>query len=113
MKRSNRAESNTDQVKTARKTVENNVKGKESAKMVVRNVPFEAKTKEIQDIFSTFGQLKRVFLPEKVTGGHRGFAFVEFISKEEAKKGMKSLHFLIENFCLYYYVYFVLHFNSF
>lgn len=104
MKRSNRAESNTDQVKTARKTVENNVKGKESAKMVVRNVPFEAKTKEIQDIFSTFGQLKRVFLPEKVTGGHRGFAFVEFISKEEAKKGMKSLHFLIENFCLYYYL---------
>ena len=93
MKRSNRAESNTDQVKTARKTVENNVKGKESAKMVVRNVPFEAKAKEIQDIFSTFGQLKRVFLPEKVTGGHRGFAFVEFISKEEAKKGMKSLHF--------------------
>ena len=87
LKRSNRAESNTDQVKTARKTVENNVKGKESAKMVVRNVPFEAKTKEIQDIFSTFGQLKRVFLPEKVTGGHRGFAFVEFISKEEAKKG--------------------------
>ena len=98
MKRSNRAESNTDQVKTARKTVENNVKGKESAKMVVRNVPFEAKTKEIQDIFSTFGQLKRVFLPEKVTGGHRGFAFVEFISKEEAKKGVKSLHFLIEIF---------------
>ena len=58
---------------------------------MVRNVPFEATEKEVKDIFATFGQLKNVRLPKKVTGSHRGFAFVEFISKEEAKKAFEKL----------------------
>ena len=49
-----------------------------SPKLVVRNVPFEASQREVEDIFKTFGQLKAVRLPKKVTGSHRGFAFVEF-----------------------------------
>ena len=47
--------------------------------------------REVKDIFATFGQLKNVRLPKKVTGSHRGFAFVEFISKEEAKKAFEKL----------------------
>ena len=62
-----------------------------SCKIICRNVPFEANEKEIRDIFKTFGTLKGVRLPKKVTGSHRGFAFVEFLSKEEAKKAFESL----------------------
>ena len=89
LKRSNRAESASENVKTARKTT--NDPGKASAKMVVRNVPFEATQREVQDIFATFGNLKSVRLPKKVTGSHRGFAFVEFVSKEEAQKAFDKL----------------------
>lgn len=60
-------------------------------KMVVRNVPFEANAKEVEDIFKTFGSLKVVRLPKKVTGSHRGFAFVEYSTKEEAKKAFEAL----------------------
>ena len=64
---------------------------KPSPKMVVRNVPFEASQREIEDVFKTFGQLKAVRLPKKVTGSHRGFAFVEFHTAEEAKKAFEAL----------------------
>ena len=74
-----------------RKTVENISNDKATNKIMVRNVPFEATEKEVKDIFATFGQLKNVRLPKKVTGSHRGFAFVEFISKEEAKKAFEKL----------------------
>ena len=48
------------------------------AKLVARNVAFEATEREVRDVFKTFGELKSVRLPKKVTGSHRGFAFVEF-----------------------------------
>ncbi|KJE92201.1 RNA binding domain-containing protein [Capsaspora owczarzaki ATCC 30864] len=63
----------------------------ESTKLIVRNVPFEATRKELFDVFSPFGQLKSVRLPQKPGGQHRGFAFIEFLTKEEAKKAFESL----------------------
>jgi multiple RNA-binding domain-containing protein 1 len=56
-----------------------------STKILVRNIPFEAKTKEIEELFKVFGQLKYVRLPKKIDGTHRGFGFVEFLTKNEAK----------------------------
>ena len=47
-------------------------------KLVARNVAFEATEREVREVFRTFGELKSVRLPKKVTGSHRGFAFVEF-----------------------------------
>lgn len=90
LKRSNRAENASEAVKTSRKVSQDNP-GKASTKLIVRNVPFEATQKEVQDIFATFGNLKSVRLPKKVTGSHRGFAFVEFLSKEEAQKAFDKL----------------------
>ncbi len=89
LKRSNRVSTANETVQTARKVVQD--VGKISSKMVVRNVPFEATQKEVQAIFATFGTLKSVRLPKKMTGSHRGFAFVEFNSKEEAKKAFDKL----------------------
>lgn len=63
-----------------------------SSKILVRNIPFEAKQKEIEELFKGFGELKSVRLPKKAVGKgkHRGFAFVEFLSKENAKKAFDT-----------------------
>lgn len=66
-----------------------------SSKILVRNVPFEATQKEVQELFRAFGGLKSVRLPKKFsgTGTHRGFAFVEFNTCHEAE----VIEFLIAN----------------
>ena len=64
-----------------------------SAKILVRNIPFEAARSEIKQLFSTFGELKHVRLPKKMNSSreHRGFGFVEFVTKEEARRAFDSL----------------------
>ena len=65
-----------------------------SAKILVRNIPFEASNQEVKELFQTFGELKTVRLPKKFTssqGEHRGFGFVEFTTKEGAKRAFESL----------------------
>ncbi|XP_061585092.1 probable RNA-binding protein 19 [Cololabis saira] len=63
------------------------------SKILVRNVPFQASAKEIRELFCTFGELKTVRLPKKAagTGKHRGFCFVDFITKQDAKKAFAAL----------------------
>lgn len=62
-------------------------KKQKSSKILVRNVPFEATQKELRELFATFGELKTVRLPKKIsgTGAHRGFAFIDFLTKQDAK----------------------------
>lgn len=60
-------------------------------KLIARNLAFEATRKDVRQLFSSFGQLKTVRLPKKADGSHRGFAFVEFVSKSEAKAAVKAL----------------------
>ena len=57
----------------------------------MRNVPFEASKNELKELFSAFGVLKTLRVPKKFDGSHRGFAFVEFVSKAEAAKAMEAL----------------------
>merc|ERR1712070_311770 len=64
---------------------------KTPTKIMVRNVPFQATRKEILKLFGTFGQLKKVRLPKKFDGTHRGFAFVEFLTGKEALAAMNAL----------------------
>ncbi|KAG0162704.1 Multiple RNA-binding domain-containing protein 1, partial [Apophysomyces sp. BC1034] len=67
----------------------------ETSKLVVRNVPFEATVKDLRELFSAYGQLKSLRLPKKFNGGHRGFAFLDFMTKQEAKnvfENMSSIH---------------------
>mmetsp|Transcript_11802 Transcript_11802/g.24906 ORF Transcript_11802/g.24906 Transcript_11802/m.24906 type:complete len:923 (-) Transcript_11802:15-2783(-) len=65
--------------------------GLKSKKLMVRNVPFQATRKEILQLFGTYGHLKKVRLPKKFDGTHRGFAFVEFLTSQEAENAMKAL----------------------
>ncbi|KAI9175861.1 Multiple RNA-binding domain-containing protein 1 [Blastocladiella emersonii ATCC 22665] len=62
-----------------------------NTKLIVRNVPFEATIKDLRQLFSSFAHVKHVRLPKKVTGGHRGFAFAEFLTHNEALEAMKTL----------------------
>lgn len=63
-----------------------------SSRLCVRNVAFEATREELKKLFSTYGNVVSVRLPKKVgENQHRGFAFVEFISRSEALKAMNSL----------------------
>ncbi|EFJ46013.1 hypothetical protein VOLCADRAFT_63158, partial [Volvox carteri f. nagariensis] len=65
--------------------------GAGSTKLVVRNLAFEATKKDIQGLFNPFGHLKSCRLPKKFDGSHRGFAFVEFVTKQEAKNALEGL----------------------
>ncbi|CAO3634886.1 unnamed protein product [Cunninghamella blakesleeana] len=66
-----------------------------TTKLVVRNVPFEATVKDLRELFSAYGQLKSLRMPKKFNGGHRGFAFLDFMTKQEAKnvyEQMANIH---------------------
>uniref|UniRef100_A0A2R5LLW1 Putative rna-binding protein n=1 Tax=Ornithodoros turicata TaxID=34597 RepID=A0A2R5LLW1_9ACAR len=67
--------------------------GKGGTKILVRNVPFQASKKEITELFNVFGTLRDVRLPKKMagTGKHRGFAFVDFLAKNDAKRAFQAL----------------------
>lgn len=62
-----------------------------SSKIVVRNVAFEATRKDVFGLFSPFGHVKSCRLPRKFDGTPRGFAFVEFGSKQEAVAAVEAL----------------------
>jgi multiple RNA-binding domain-containing protein 1 len=92
--------------------------GKEKAKttkMLVKNIPFEATRKDIQELFgcvlsasalrvralgtatkhglppSAHGQLKSVRLPKRFDRRSRGFAFLEFVTRHEAENAYNAL----------------------
>jgi multiple RNA-binding domain-containing protein 1 len=66
---------------------------KTSTKIMVRNIPFQANTNEIKDLFKTFGELKAVRLPKKMASDqHRGFGFIDFVNKSDAKNAFEAIH---------------------
>lgn len=56
----------------------NNNANNTNNKLIVRNVAFQATKAEIRDLFAAYGSVKRVRIPKKMGGEHRGFAFVDF-----------------------------------
>ncbi|XP_020103411.1 multiple RNA-binding domain-containing protein 1-like [Ananas comosus] len=65
-------------------------KDRSSTKLIVRNVAFEATEKDLRQLFSPFGQIKSLRLPMKFRS-HRGFAFVEYVTKHEAQNALQAL----------------------
>eukprot|EP01105_Mastigella_eilhardi_P019926 TRINITY_DN4713_c0_g1_i1.p1 TRINITY_DN4713_c0_g1~~TRINITY_DN4713_c0_g1_i1.p1 ORF type:complete len:808 (+),score=204.29 TRINITY_DN4713_c0_g1_i1:53-2425(+) len=62
-----------------------------TTKVVIRNLPFEATRKELRDLLNTFAQVKSVRIPKRFNGHHRGFAFAEFLTKQEAANAVEAL----------------------
>lgn len=72
------------QEQSTRKTVK--ITKQTGTKIMVRNIPFQAKESEIRELFKTFGELRAVRLPMKMgEEAHRGFGFVDFITNSDAK----------------------------
>ena len=67
-------------------------KEQHTSKILVKNIPFQANKKEICELFRVFGELKFVRMPKKIDDEHhRGFAFVDFVSKNDAKVRIKKI----------------------
>jgi len=62
-----------------------------SAKLMVRNLAFEATKKDLLDLFSPFGTVKTARLPRKHDGTGRGFAFIDFLTHVEAATAKEAL----------------------
>jgi len=77
------------EVKTTKQS--NTQDARKQSKIMVRNVPFQATRKELLQIFGNYGQLKKVRLPKKFDGTPRGFAFVDFVTHNEALNAMQGL----------------------
>lgn len=59
---------------------------------MVKNLAFETTADEVRELFAPFGHIRKVRLPKKAnSNNHRGFGFVEYVSKEEAKNAFKQL----------------------
>lgn len=65
--------------------------GFSKTKLIVRNLAFEATRKELVQLFNPFGEIKSCRLPRKFDGNHRGFAFVEFSTPQEAQNALDAL----------------------
>ena len=63
-----------------------------STRLCVKNIPFESNRIEIKKLFHAYGNVVSVRMPLK-TGErqHRGFAFVEFLSRADAMRAMEAL----------------------
>ncbi|KAK6916042.1 RNA recognition motif domain [Dillenia turbinata] len=76
--------------KKEEKNLSKSGKDRSSTKLIVRNVAFEATAKDLRQLFSPFGQIKSLRLPKKF-GNHRGFAFIEYVTKQEAQGALEAL----------------------
>ncbi|XP_043270528.1 probable RNA-binding protein 19 [Venturia canescens] len=78
-------------VTTTKKT--SKITAQTGTKILIRNIPFQANASEITELFKAFGEIKAVRLPKKLVGveKHRGFAFVEYYTKSDAKRAFKAL----------------------
>ena len=61
-------------------------------KLLIRNIPFESSESELRTLIKSFtAALKRLRIPKKFDGSHRGFGFAEFTSHSEAKHVKETL----------------------
>lgn len=58
---------------------------------MVRNLAFEATAAEVRTLMEAFGTVKTCRLPKKFDGTNRGFAFVEFLDKSDAKNAVRGV----------------------
>uniref|UniRef100_A0A7E4VKQ6 Multiple RNA-binding domain-containing protein 1 n=1 Tax=Panagrellus redivivus TaxID=6233 RepID=A0A7E4VKQ6_PANRE len=74
-------------------TTEKVLNGERTAQktLVVRNLPFDIKESELKPIMEAVGEIKEIRLPESLTGGKRGFGFVEFINPGDVQRALEML----------------------
>jgi len=64
----------------------------ESATIRVTNLSEDTREADLQDLFRPFGAIARIFLAkDKVTGQSKGFAFINFHSREDAARAIAGV----------------------
>jgi len=64
----------------------------ESATIRVTNLSEDTRETDLQDLFRPFGAIARIFLAkDKVTGQSKGFAFINFHSREDAARAIAGV----------------------
>ncbi len=64
-----------------------------SSKIYVGGLPYSTTDGQLEEIFSTHGQVESArVITDKFTGRSRGFGFVEMGSDDEAKKAIEALN---------------------
>ncbi|CAA9990964.1 RNA-binding protein, putative [Plasmodium knowlesi strain H] len=66
-------------------------KKKITKKLLVKNLAFQVTKEELRKLFSAFGNIKSVRIPKNAYNRSRGYAFVEFMSKNECLTAIESL----------------------
>ncbi len=63
-----------------------------SSNLYVGNLPFEAGEQELEELFSTYGEIVSAHvITDRQTGRPRGFGFVEMAREEDAQKAIEAL----------------------
>ncbi len=61
--------------------------------LFVGSIPFTVDENALNQLFTTIGQVQSVsIIKDKYTGSSRGFAFVEMVNEEDAKKAIEQLN---------------------
>ncbi|KXJ16639.1 eukaryotic translation initiation factor 3 subunit G [Exaiptasia diaphana] len=64
----------------------------ETATIRVTNLSVETFESDLQSLFRPFGPISRIFLAkDKVTNASKGFAFINFVHREDAARAIKTL----------------------
>ncbi len=58
----------------------------------IGNLPYQTTEAEIRQLFEPYGTLERVNIVKDPTGNARGFAFVDFVKKEDADRAIAELN---------------------
>ncbi|KAJ5248068.1 hypothetical protein N7524_012028 [Penicillium chrysogenum] len=56
----------------------------EGREIYVSNIAWDANEKDLRELFSKFGEIEKILIERKITGGSRGFGFVTFSTKDAA-----------------------------
>lgn len=64
----------------------------EGREVHVSNIDGTATEEDVREVFSKYGKVTRVNLPHSLAGKNRGFAFLDFATKEEAEKAAAEMN---------------------
>lgn len=65
----------------------------EAATIRVTNLSEDVRDSDLQDLFRPFGQIARIYLAkDKVTGQSKGFAFINFVHREDAARAIANVN---------------------
>ena len=60
------------------------------SRLIVRNLSFSVKLKDLLKLFSPYGNVREVHIPRKPNGYMRGYAFVQFTAYFDAAKAIEG-----------------------